>query len=662
MIPEIGHYALIMALTMALVQSVLPLAGAARGNLNWIAVACPAAWGQFTFVAVAFGVLSYAFISHDFSVLYVANNSNSALPLIYRISGVWGAHEGSLLLWALILSGWTAAVASFSRSLSDEMQARVLGIMGLVSIGFLLFMLLTSNPFERHFPAPSDGADLNPLLQDPGMAVHPPMLYMGYVGLSVPFAFAVAALLSGRLDAAWARWSRPWTLMAWTFLTIGITLGSWWAYYELGWGGWWFWDPVENASFMPWLVATALIHSFAVTEKRGLFRSWTVLLAILAFSLSLLGTFLVRSGVLTSVHAFASDPTRGIYILIFLTIVIGGSLALYAWRASSIRTVGQFSWLSREMLLLVNNVFLVVAGATILLGTSYPLILEALGFGKISVGPPYFNTVFVPLMVPLLFLLGVGPLTQWKYHRPAALAGVMRYVFIASAVVSVTLVFFLPRPWSLLVLIAIGLAVWIVLSTFTYLCGRMVRPNREGVRLWSIARGQYGMTLAHLGIAVTAVGVSLSTVYSDEHDIRMVPGDTKQLGGYTFRLEDIREREGPNYSASVGVVRVTKDGRDVAVLKPEKRIYRVRRNVMTEAAIDPGLSRDIYVSLGESVDEQTRAWSIRLYHKPFVRWIWLGGIFMALGGLLAATDRRYLAAARKRLEKQRDLLTSPAVG
>ena len=661
MVPELGHYALVLALCTALVLASLPLAGAATGRTNWMAVAGAAAWGQFLFVALAYGTLTYAFVVSDFSVLYVANNSNSALPLIYKISGVWGAHEGSLLLWVLILTGWTAAVALFSRSLSDEMRARVLAVLGLVSIGFLLFTLFTSNPFARHFPPAADGADLNPLLQDPGMAIHPPMLYMGYVGFAVPFAFAIAALIGGRLDSAWARWSRPWTIMAWSFLTMGITLGSWWAYYELGWGGWWFWDPVENASFMPWLVGTALVHSLAMTEKRGMFRSWTVLLAILAFSLSLLGTFLVRSGVLTSVHAFATDPERGVFILAFLAIVIGGSLSLYAWRASQVRVSGHFGWLSRESLLLLNNVFLVVAAATILLGTIYPLILDALGKGKISVGPPYFNTVFLPLMVPLLFLAGIGPVTQWRQHSLIRLGKDLRLVFIATVLITALSVYLLDSPRVVAILVGVGLSVWLISSSVNTLRERMVRRRRTGFSAFSLPRGVYGMTLAHIGLAVTAIGVTVAIAGSDEQDVRMAVGDSKRLGEYTFHLQSVERHQGPNYVARIGVMKVTRDDQEVTVLRPEKRHYAVRGNVMTEAGIDSGLTRDLYVSLGEPLDDDEQVWSVRLYYKPFISWIWWGGALMALGGILAASDRRYLATARKRLSDPQDLLADAAV-
>jgi c-type cytochrome biogenesis protein CcmF len=661
MIPELGHYALIMALCMALVQAVFPLFGSLRGIPGWMAVAPPAAWSQFIFLVLSYAALTHAFLTHDFSVIYVANNSNTALPLIYRLSGVWGAHEGSLLLWALILGGWTVAVASFSRSLPDETVAQVLSVMGIISIGFLLFMLLTSNPFDRQFPAPADGADLNPLLQDLGLAIHPPMLYLGYVGFSVAFAFALAALISGRFDAAWARWSRPWTTLAWAFLTVGITLGSWWAYYELGWGGWWFWDPVENASFMPWLMGTALIHSLAITEKRGTFRSWTVLLAISAFSLSLLGTFLVRSGVLTSVHAFATDPARGVFILTFLGIVIGGSLCLYAGRAPAIRRAGYFSLLSRETLLLGNNVLLTVAAASILLGTLYPLILEALGLGKISVGAPYFNTVFVPLMAPLIFLMGIGPIVRWKKDTLSRLIRRLCYAFLGSVMLAIGLVYALAAHAAIPVLLGVGLAVWILLTTLIHMRERLRGKRGFFSHIRTLPWGYYGMTVAHLGLTVTVVGVTLVSAYSEERDLRMDPGDTVALGGYVFQFEKVSRKQGANYVSDEGLIRVRQGDREVAVLRPEKRIYQVQRQPMTEAAIDPGLTRDLYVALGEPLENAAGSWSVRVHYKPFVRWLWLGGVLMALGGILAVSDKRYRLATRQHLAVRQRLAARQSV-
>ncbi len=651
MIPEIGQLALTLALTLAIAQAWLGLAGAARGDGVWMRAARPAARGQFVFVAIAFGCLTYAFVANDFTVGYVASNSNSALPLHYRVSGVWGGHEGSILLWIMMLCVWTLGVTLFSRQLPDDMVARVLGVMGLVSTGFLLFVLFTSNPFVRVFPAPADGRDLNPLLQDPGMVVHPPMLYMGYVGFSIAFSFAVAALLSGRLDAAWARWSRPWTTAAWAFLTVGIALGSGWAYYELGWGGWWFWDPVENASFMPWLVGTALIHSLAVTEKRGAFRSWTVLLAILAFALSLLGTFLVRSGVLTSVHAFATDPTRGIFILALLVVVIGGSLLLYVWRAPRIGLGGGFEPLSRESMLLANNVMFAAAAGSVLLGTLYPLALDASGLGKISVGPPYFETVFVPLMAPALFLMGVGPLARWKKASIPDLATRLRWAFAASLAAGLVLPFAMGR-WSALVAFGLLLAAWVAASGVVQLYQK-IRNAAGGTSAWarlrSTPRATYGMLLAHFGVAVFVTGVTLVKGYDSERDVRMEPGDTVELGGYTFRLDGVRDVQGPNYVAARAQIQVDKNGRAVTTLYPEKRIYTVQNMPMTEAAIDPGFTRDLYVSLGDAVS--ATAWIVRVQHKPFVDWIWGGCLLMALGGAVAASDRRYRVAARRSQEQ-----------
>ncbi|HLF38516.1 MAG TPA: heme lyase CcmF/NrfE family subunit [Burkholderiales bacterium] len=647
MIPELGQFALVLALCLALAQSVLPIAGAARGNAAWMAVARPAAQGQFAFVAIAFGCLAWSFASNDFSVLNVATNSNSHLPLHYRLAATWGSHEGSLLLWALVLTIWTVAVTVFSRRLPEDVVARVIGVMGLVSVGFLAFMLFTSNPFERLLPAAPDGRDLNPLLQDPGMVFHPPLLYMGYVGFSVAFAFAIAALLAGRLDATWARWSRPWTTVAWIFLTLGIALGSFWAYYELGWGGWWFWDPVENASFMPWLVGTALIHSLAVTEKRGGFRSWTVLLAILAFALSLLGTFLVRSGVLTSVHAFATDPRRGIFILGFLAVVVGGALALFAWRAQRVGAGGGFEPVSRESLLLTNNVLLLTAAAAVLLGTIYPLALDALGLGKISVGPPYFETVFLPLMAPALFLMGVGPIARWKKAGVPELAARLRWALGVSVAAALVVPFAMGR-FSALVGFGIWLAAWIVAAAATSLVDRVqFAGGSAGVmdRMRSQPRAYYGMLLAHVGVAVFVIGVTLVKGYETEKDVRMALGDTLEVSGYTFRLEGVTDAQGPNYVAARATITVMQGGRVVTTLYPEKRLYHVQEMPMTEAAIDYGAFRHLYVALSESVGPG--AWIVRAHYKPFVAWIWGGCVLMALGGLLAAADRRYRLTARE---------------
>ncbi len=651
MIPELGHFALIVALCLALVQGTLPIAGASRGNGQWISAARPLAQGQFVFVAIAFGCLTYAFISNDFSVEYIAQHSNSRLPLAYRIAGVWGGHEGSLLLWVLMLTVWSVAVSVFSDHLPDEMVARVLGVMGLVSVGFIAFMLFTSNPFERLLPAADDGRDLNPLLQDPGMVLHPPMLYMGYVGFSVAFAFAIAALLGGHLDAAWARWSRPWTTIAWMFLTLGIALGSWWAYYELGWGGWWFWDPVENASFMPWLIGTALMHSLAVTEKRGSFKSWTVLLAIFAFSLSLLGTFLVRSGVLTSVHAFATDPKRGIFILSFLVIVIGASLLLFAWRAPKVGLGGSFGLVSRESMLLTNNVLLAVAAGSVMLGTLYPLFLDALGLGKISVGPPYFEAVFVPLMTPVAFLMAVGPFARWKQATLPDLALRLRWA-LAISIASAALFPFVMGAWSPMVAFGLLLAFWVIFASVVSLVRRLQQGTDAarplGARLRALPLGFLGMLLAHVGVGVFIIGVTLVKGYEADKDLKMRPGDVAELGGYSFRFQGVSDVQGPNYTAARGTIEVSKNGRVVRTMTPEKRIYTVQRMPMTEAAIDTGLLRDLYVSLGEPLDAQT--WIVQIRYKPFVDWIWGGCVLMALGGILAACDRRYrvLAARRER--------------
>ena len=645
MIPEIGHMALILALCMALAQAVFPVIGAHKGIHSWVALARPTARAHLLFLLIAYGCLTYAFIVNDFSEVYVATNSNTSLPMIYLISGVWGAHDGSLLLCALTLAIWTGAVSIFNRNVPEVMLARVLGVMGMVSIGFLLFMLFTSNPFDRLPNPPLEGRDLNPLLQDPGLVIHPPLLYMGYVGFSVAFAFAIAAMLGGRLDAAWARWSRPWTNIAWVFLTLGIVLGSWWAYYELGWGGWWFWDPVENASFMPWLVGTALVHSLAVTEKRGAFKAWTVLLSIFAFSLSLLGTFLVRSGVLTSVHAFATDPGRGIFFLLFLGVVIGGSLLLYSWRASQIRSTVSFELISRETGLLLNNVVLVVVASSILLGTLYPLVLDALGVGKISVGPPYFNSVFIPLTVPLAVLIGIGASTRWKQDSAMRLFIKLRWSMLISLAGGFALTFAFAPHFSWGAVLALVLALWVTLTTLQWLLDRAGggRPLWQALR--NTPRGGWGMVIAHIGVAMFVVGIALVSIYNQEKDIQLDPGESYSLGGYDFLFNGVKNFNGPNYTASRGEVVISRDGQPVATLYPEKRNYRSGMP-MTEAGIDAGITRDLFVALGEPLGNQG-AWSLRLYHKPFIRWIWLGGIFMALGGLLAATDRRYFRASKK---------------
>ena len=648
MIPEIGNFSLVIALILALTQGVIPIWGAARENTVLMSTARTLAFGQFVFIAIAFACLVYSFLVNDFSVLYVAQHSNSQLPAHFRFAAVWGGHEGSLLLWALILTVWTIAVASFSKHLPDEMVARVLGVMGLISVGFLLFMLFTSNPFDRLLPAAMDGKDLNPLLQDIGLVIHPPMLYMGYVGFSVAFSFAIAALLSGKLDATWARWSRPWTTVAWLFLTLGVALGSGWAYYELGWGGWWFWDPVENASFMPWLVGTALIHSLAVTEKRGAFKSWTVLLAISAFSLSLLGTFLVRSGVLTSVHSFATDPKRGVFILSFLVVVVGSSLLLFAWRAPKIGLGGKFNLISREAMLLSNNVLLVVASASVFLGTLYPLFIDALGFGKISVGPPYFNSVFVPIMVPLVVMMGLGPIARWKQASVPDLWLRVRWAFAASLVIALLLPLVL-GTWTPMIALGLMLAFWVITTVFSDLYKRI--NSREGSllqRFGSQTFSYYGMQLAHLGVAVFIIGVTMVKGYETERDVRMDIGDTVTAGGYVFRFDGVRDMKGPNYQAYQGRVTISKDDKMVTQLYPEKRTYNASGMPMTEAAIDTGFLRDLYVSLGEPIPDSNGAWAVRIYHKPMIDWIWSGCLLMALGGVFAISDRRYRIRALKK--------------
>lgn len=637
MIPEIGHFALILALFVAIALGSLGVVGGQQGRTDWMSLARPGAQALWVLTAFSFGCLTYAFYTNDFSVAYVTQHSNSKLPDIYRIAGVWGGHEGSLLLWLMMLSTWMMAVSLFSSQLPDAMVSRVLAVLGLVAVGFLLFMLITSNPFARLADIPADGRDLNPLLQDPGLVFHPPMLYMGYVGMAVPFAFAIAALLNGRLDAAWARWSRPWATAAWMCLTVGIAMGSWWAYYELGWGGWWFWDPVENASFLPWLVGTALIHSLAVTEKRGLFRTWTIMLAIIAFSLSLLGTFLVRSGVLTSVHAFASDPKRGVFILFFLAVVVGGSLTLFAIRAGKVRDGGAFSLVSREAFLLLNNVLLAVAASAVLLGTLYPLIVDALNLGKLSVGPPYFNSVFGPLMVPVLIFMVVGSYTRWKNDSVAELFKRLRPVAILSVILGCTAPL-LAGPWSAVAALCLTLVFWIVLASAL----QIYRQIRDTTSLKSTPLSFWGMHVAHIGIAVCVTGITMVKGYETEKDVRMVVGDTVSVGGYSFRLTGIRSAPGPNYNADIGDVELTRNDHVIRTLHPEKRTYFSSKMPMTEAAIDTNLIRDVYVSLGEKLEGGDRpAWAMRVYHKPFITWIWTGCLLMALGGGMAVLDRRY---------------------
>lgn len=649
MVPEIGHFAIVMAMVMATVQGVLPLLGSALGYNRWLVVARPAAYAQFAFLLFAFLLLAYCFVANDFTVSYVANHSNTLLPLAYKISAVWGGHEGSLLLWAFVLAGWTAAVALWSQHLPLIVASRVLAVMGLIAIGFNSFLLFTSNPFARLLPDfPPDGGDLNPLLQDPGLIVHPPMLYMGYVGFSVAFAFAIAGLLGGRLDSAWARWSRPWTTVAWSFLTLGIALGSWWAYYELGWGGWWFWDPVENASFMPWLAGTALMHSLAVTEKRGVFKAWTVLLAILAFSLSLLGTFLVRSGVLTSVHAFAADPTRGFFILVFLMLVVGGSLLLFALRAHALKGESHYQLFSREVFLLINNIVLVCATGVVLVGTLYPILFDVLGWGKISVGEPFFNTAFSPIALLLMVFCGVGPLLNWKRHDPAQLKNKLLASLLIAIILSVIAVWVMGQGWSWMVFISLGLCLWVVYHSLVETWKKIATAKAgywAGIRRLSLS--YRGMVLAHVGLAVTVVGVTMTSNYDVERDVRMNAGDQVTIGPYLFVFEGVQEIRGPNYLATQGRVVVTTEGDAVATLTPEKRRYLVRRDVMTEAAIDAGFSRDLYVALGEPLDDGS--WAVRIYYKPFMRWVWGGGVIMALGGFVAIADRRYRIKVKQKI-------------
>ena len=632
MLPELGQLALVLALLVAVVQGALPLVGAHGGRADWMAVARPAAYAQLTLVALAFALLTWGFVSQDFSLQYVAENSNSLLPLHYRFTAVWGAHEGSLLLWTLVIAGWSATVARFSRALPDTVSARVLGVMGIVAVGFLAFLVFTSNPFVRLLPAVAEGRDLNPLLQDPGMIIHPPMLYLGYVGFMVPFAFAIAALLDGRLDARWLRWTRPWTNVAWAFLTAGIALGSWWAYYELGWGGWWFWDPVENASFMPWLAGAALLHSQAVTEKRGSFHGWTLLLAIATFSLSLLGAFLVRSGVLTSVHAFAADPTRGLFVLVFLGVVVGGSLLLYALRAPSAPEARPFAASSRETLLLANNLLLACACAMVLLGTLYPLLADALGLGKISVGPPYFGLLFLVLMAPLVMLLPFGPLTRWQREEPSRPLAMLAPWLVAATLVGALAFFLAPQaPWKTGV--GVAAAAWVAFGTLRFAWARL---RSSGTRFTA---EMAGMCLAHGGIAVFLVGAMLTDAQLRERQLAMTPGQSVEVAGRTFRFVGVERIEGPNYMADRGTLLVSEGDGDPVAMHPEKRAYAAGGQVMTEAAIDAGIGADVYVARGESLGAD--AWAVRVYVRPFVRWIWAGAALMALGGLVAATDRRF---------------------
>ncbi|HJP03827.1 MAG: c-type cytochrome biogenesis protein CcmF [Chromatiales bacterium] len=638
MIPEFGHIALVIALCIAVLQSVLPMVGAQRGNVAWIATGRPLAHAQFLFLAISFGCLMAAFLQNDFSVEYVAKNSNTALPTMFKVAAVWGAHEGSLLLWSVTLGLWTSGVAVFSKSLPNAMVSRVLAVMGVIAVGFMLFILLTSNPFDRLFPAPFDGADLNPLLQDPALIIHPPMLYMGYVGFSVPFGFAIAAMLAGNLDQQWARWTRPWTATAWLFLTMGIALGSWWAYYELGWGGWWFWDPVENAAFMPWLVGTGLMHSLAVTEKRGLFKSWTLLMAIAAFSLSLLGTFLVRSGVLVSVHAFAADPARGLFILIFLGIVIGTSLTLYAYRASSLETQVGFTHFSRETFILLNSILLVIAAGVVLLGTLGPLVFGALDLGSVSVGPQYFELVFLFPMLPLLLAVGVGMHTAWRSANPRELFRRLRWPALGALVAGMFVPWLVFGSVSLLTALGVTIGLWTVIAS---LIDPAKKLRGKGPR---ITRSMVAMQLAHLGLGLTVLGITVTSAYTVVTDEGMKPGETVDIAGYTFRFEETLPVSGPNYEAIQGVFTVSRNGAELTQLRPEKRVYRVQTSPMTEAGIKAGWGRDLFIALGEQLGRG--AWSVRIQYKPLIRFIWFGCIVMAIGGLVGISDPRYRQRAR----------------
>ena len=656
MIPELGQFALVLALLLAIAQGVLPIVGAWRNNAALIAVARPAAAGQGVFVFAAMAILIYAFLTYDFSVAYVADNSNLALPWYYRVTAVWGAHEGSMLLWVFILNVWSVALAAFSRHLPPAFLARVLGVLGLIGVGFLAFILFTSNPFLRELPMPADGGDLNPVLQDPGMTFHPPVLYMGYVGFSVAFAFSIAALLGGGMEQAWVRWARPWTNVAWAFLTLGIVAGSWWAYAELGWGGWWFWDPVENASFMPWLVGVALIHAQAVTEKRGSLPAWTILLSLFAFSLSLLGTFLVRSGVLTSVHAFASDPRRGLYILAFLVIVIGGSLLLYAIRAPKVATGKPFAPLSRETGVMVANLLFTTAAAMVLLGTLFPLIGDALNLGRVSVGPPYFGFLFVLLMAPAVLLLPFGPYLRWGRAEGSQLTTMALRAGIAAIICAIVAAFF--AQGHLRAIAGIGGAVWVAAGTLSY----VIKRWREMPRGRRYPAEMAGMLLAHTGVAIFLIGVMLSESLSVERDVRLEPSQTESVGGYDFRFDGVEETTGPNWRADEGIVTILREGKTLATMHPQKRTYS-RGQVQTESAIDAGLFRDIYVALGEPMEATNvqGAWALRLYHKPFVRWIWLGGLFMMAGGFVAAAERRFRAKRAPAVEPATTTKVTPPV-
>ena len=646
MIAELGNYSLALALALSIFLAILPLVGAEKGNAKLMALGRPLTWAMFLALSLSFGSLFYLFAVNDFSVQYVVNNSNSTLPLQYRLSAVWGSHEGSLLLWIWLLALWAVGVATFTRKMPEEAVARVLSVMGLISIGFMVFIIFSSNPFNRTFPDfPADGRELNPMLQDVGLIFHPPLLYMGYVGFSVAFAFAIASLMTGKLDTAWARWSRPWTMAAWVFLTLGIVLGSWWAYYELGWGGWWFWDPVENASLMPWLAGTALIHSLAVTEKRSTFKAWTVLLAILAFSLCLLGTFLVRSGILVSVHAFASDPTRGLYILAYLVFVIGGSLLLYAFQGTKIKSLDNYQRYSRETLLLLNNVMLMAFLSVVFLGTILPLIHKQIGLGSVSIGAPFFNQMFLILMVPFAFILGIGPLVKWRRDQISAI----RTPVMISLVMMIALGFGLPylvgnRITATSVMGVMMSAIIVILSLYE-MHTRATHRHSFLTGIFKLSRSHWGMVFAHLGVAMTVFGIAMSHNFSIEKDVRMREGDSVQILDYNFTFKGLKITDGANYQGGTAEIEITRNGKQEAILHAEKRFYNVSKMGMTEAAIDWGFSRDLYAALGEQLDDGS--WGLRLYYKPFIRWIWLGGLFMALGGLLCMLDKRYRIRVRE---------------
>ncbi len=662
MIVELGHFALVLALMVALFQAVIPLVGAARGDVQWMNFAKPAAMAQALFVVLSFAALTHAYVVSDFSVMNVAQNSHSDKPMLYKISGVWGNHEGSMMLWVLILAIYGLAVAVFGRNLPPSLRARVLGIQALISLGFYLFILLTSNPFARLFPAPMNGQGLNPLLQDPGLAFHPPLLYLGYVGFSIAFSFAIAALIEGRVDAAWARWVRPWTLAAWSFLTAGIVLGSWWAYYELGWGGWWFWDPVENASFMPWLVGTALLHSSVVVEKRNTLKGWTIFLSIVAFSFSLLGTFIVRSGVLSSVHSFASDPARGVFILGLLLAVVGGSFALFAVRGPQLKSGGLFQPVSREGALLLNNLLMTVAAAAVLLGTLYPLFLDALNGDKVSVGPPFFNSVFIPLMVPMIMVMAFGPLMSWK-RGDAGRAFKQLFVAFGAAVLTVGVNLVLLEDASLLSVLGTGLSAWLVIGTLTEVAVRIrlfkTDLGSSARRLVTIPRSSWGMTFAHTGMGIAIAGMIGSTVWNQESIQVMKLNDVVELAGYTYTLKGVREEQGPNWIAQVGTVDVTHGGEPYTVLYPENRIYPVQGRPTTEAAIETTFWADLYVALGNK-EQNGSGYVVRIYHNPLVAWLWGGALLMVFGSLISLSDRRHRIGAPTKTKPQVSALATPA--